>query len=186
MQISKPSKLKHYVKAFIEFDDYINEKNADRGDKFKPDYGYLINLEIIEEIKQKINYQTNKYYYQNLNTDPIDGAQKMEFRIQDIQFKNSDYLLNMLFNGNKYIIINQKLWKMLCKEGKENTNPFIYEFNYRKIKFQLIDKKELIFNNQYKNIITKDIFYSYYNPEYFTYKSNYEVIIKNIYDKIIE
>jgi len=183
MQFSKPSKLKQYVKAFIEFDDYINKIFAGLNDKFKSDNGYLINLEIIEEIKQKINYQTNKYYYKNLNTDP---SQEIEFRIQDIQFKNSNYLLNMLFNGNKYIIINEKLWKLLCKEGKETTKPIIYEFNYRKIKFQLNDKKELIFDNQYKNIITKDLFYSYNNPEHSIYKSNYEDIIKNMYNKILE
>ena len=58
----------------------------------------------------------------------------------------------MLQNKNNYIIINDELWKVFCKNGKENLPSFKYYINYSQIKFKLDDQKELIFSFDYKKI----------------------------------
>ena len=140
----KDSNLKKYIKGFVEFEKYINELNIKKFNN-ENHSGYLINLEKIEEIKRKINYTNNKKIYKYLNENPMDNSNEKIYTIEEIEFQNSNYLLNKLFNGNKYILINRALWKLLCKEGKENNDAIIYEINYQKIKFKLKDRKELLF-----------------------------------------
>ena len=124
MHYSNSSNLKKYVKAFIEFEKYIKDLNSNfkitHDNKFEKHHGYLINLKKIEELKDKINYEQNKSKYIDFNFSPSDGVWKKDYIIEEIEFRDSNYLLNMLFNGNQYILINTFLWKLLCKEGKEN------------------------------------------------------------------
>ena len=184
MHYSNSSNLKKYVKAFIEFEKYIKDLNSTHDDKFEKHHGYLINLKKIEEIKHKINYEQNKSKYIDFNFSPSDGVQKKDYTIEEIEFRDSNYLLNMLFNGNQYILINKDLWKLLCKEGKENTPPIIYEINYSKIKFKLSeDQTMLIFSNYLNNnnLIEKKFFYQQYNDQYNNYEYNYIDVIDNIY-----
>ena len=184
MHYSNSSNLKKYVKAFIEFENYIKDLNSTHDDKFEKHHGYLINLKKIEEIKHKINYEQNKSKYIDFNFSPSDGVQKKDYTIEEIEFRDSNYLLNMLFNGNKYILINEDLWKLLCKEGKENTPPIIYEINYSKIKFKLSeDQTILIFSNYLNNnnLIEKKFFYQQYNDQYNNYEYNYIDVTDNIY-----
>jgi len=188
MQSSDSPNLKTYVKAFIEFEKYIKYINKDLGEKFEHHKGFLINKDEIDEIKNKIKFQTYKDIYKDYPLNSSDRIQKKDYTIEEIEFRNSDYLLNMLFNKNKYILINRDLWKLLCKEGKENTEPIIYEINYNNIKFKLDDFKELKFSNKFnENLISIEEFYSYYNIEYYSFfKSNYESIVNNTYNKIKE
>ena len=186
MTDEKDFSLKKYIKAFIEFEKYINNLTTIGDNNFDPHKGYLINLEKIEEIKTKINYTTNKNNYNNLIQSPSDNQNRKLYTIGEIEFKNSNYLLNMLLNKNKYIIINRNLWKFLCKEGKENNEPIIYYINYSQIKFRLKDGKELTFTNWKNNQISKDSFYSYGFPEYYKYESDFNNIEKNIYNKVKE
>ena len=60
MQFSKSPNLKKYVKAFIDFEQYIKDINNIHSSTSKNHRGYLINQKIIEEIKNKINYKYNK------------------------------------------------------------------------------------------------------------------------------
>jgi hypothetical protein len=85
----------------------------------------------------------------------------------------------MIFNGNKYILINTKLWDLLCDENKKDIKSIEYKINYMNIKFSLDDKRELIFYNGKDNII--DFVYESDNPGFSTYKKNYENIV-NIYN----
>ena len=57
MQFSKSPNLKKYVKAFIDFEQYIKDINNIHSSTSKNHRGYLINQKIIEEIKNKINYK---------------------------------------------------------------------------------------------------------------------------------
>ena len=187
MQIKNSSSLIKYIKGFYEFEKYLNNINSNLFEKFEPHDGYLINLSKIEEIKKSINYDNHKYEYHNYESIPINNDSVKYYTIEEIKFRNSEYLLNMLFNGNKYILINTKLWKLLCKKNEENITSIKYEINYMKIKFRLSDQKELIFANQNNsNLITSEVFYTSYNSDYSLYKSRYENIVNNNYNKIIE
>ena len=184
MQFSKSPNLKKYVKAFIDFEQYIKDINNIHSSTSKNHRGYLINQKIIEEIKNKINYKYYKNKFNEFDFSQIDDIQQKDCTCEEIEFRDSNYLLNMLFNGNKYILINVDLWQLLCKEGKENTPPIIYEINYSQIKFKLDEDQKIIIFSNYKNnnnLIEKQFFYDYYNPEFNRYKFNYDNIVGNIF-----
>ena len=176
-----------YVKGFYEFEEYIKTINNNLGDKFEMQFGYLINLEQIEEIKKKINYDNNKYMYKNKCELISLDNKKQDLFIEEIEFRDTNYLLNMIFNKNKYIFINKDLWQLLSKDKDKNKTSITYEINYNKIKFRFEEQTELIFANKYNNnYISLEEFYFTYNPSYPKFKSNYEYIVKNIYNKIKE
>ena len=185
MMIKNSSALAKYVKGFFEFENYINSINTHIGTKFEKLSGYLINVNDIERIKETINYEKIKDKYIHFQFDEVD--QIKYYTLDEIAFRDSNYLLNMIFNENKYIFINVKLWKLLCKENKENATPITYEINYSEIKFKLNDEKELIFTKYHNNgnYIMKDYFYYSNNPSYNFYLSNFNNIVENIYKKII-
>ena len=183
MDYEKNISLIEYVNGFNDFEKYIKQINLNHSYNFEKHYGYLINLEEYEKIKLSIKEEYNKTKYKNNYSNKSNTKEKKVYVIEDIEFRNSNYLLNMIQNGNKYIFININLWKLLCKKNKEETNQIEYEINYYKIKFKLDDQKELIFNNSKDNIIN-----SYYKdeiPEFFLYKENFDKIA-NIYYKINE
>ena len=75
--------------------------------------------------------------------------------IKEIEFKTNQYLINMLLNGNKYLIVDSTFWKVICEKGEENFCPINYEItNYTSllnIKFK--DNKVLRFDNKKNNIL---------------------------------
>ena len=188
MSIQNHDSLIKYVKGFYEFENYINKINSNLQTIFKTHHGYLINFEKIEEIKRNINYEENKIIYKNYIQSLIDEDNEKYYTIEEIEFKDPDYLLNMLFNGNKYILINRDLWKLLCEKNKENALCITYEINYNQIKFKLDYLTELFFINQKNNLITAGGFNTPYNVKYKLYQSKYDNIksiftqIKNYYD----
>ena len=50
----------------------------------------------------------------------------------------------MLYNENKYIIINTELWKIICENGRESEKPIKYEIKRSNIKMFIEDKTDLI------------------------------------------
>ena len=181
MKYEKHCSLIDYVNGFTEFEQYIKDINRKQSNVHKH-HGYLINLTLFEELKKRIN---NDYIqYKKHLSESISYNIKEKFTIGEIEFRNSNYLLNMIFNGNKYILINTKLWDLICKEDNKNIPSIEYEINYLNIKFSLEDKKELIFFNKNDNII--DSFFETENPEYSIYKKNYNYIVNNIYKNISE
>ena len=170
-----------YTVGFNEFDEYIKKMNNYITSTYEHHHGYLINENQIEEIKKNINYDTNKYIY-NKNYYTIKDDEKY-YTVNEIEFRNSKFLLNMIFNGNRYILINTNLWKLLCKKNKESTPSIIYQINKNKIKFILDDNQELNFFNNNNNMINLDLLYSN-NIE--IYKKNYSTFIFNTYQKIID
>ena len=122
----------NYVNAFNKFERYLKKMNDNLGSSYDKYDGYLINYERIDKIKKAINYEENKIKYEDFLSSPIDQVEKI-YTIEEIKFRNSDYLLNMLQNKNNYIIINDELWKVFCKNGKENLPSFKYYINYSQI-----------------------------------------------------
>ena len=176
------------VKAFYKFEHFLNKMNGKLGYDFEENFGYLINYERIDKIKKAINYENNKEIYKNLSPSPADQVKKI-YTIDEIKFRNSDYLLNMLQNKNNYIIINNELWKVFCKNDKEKLAPIKYYINYGQIKFKLDDQKELIFSFEFQkndNLITFKKFYISDNPYYDHFRSNYNNLVNDIYKPIKE
>ena len=162
--------LKKYRNAFNDFEKYLekiySEKNLN-GNEYE---GYLINLKDYERIKESI--ENNR----------IDK----NFKINQIDFKTSHYLINMILNGNKYIFINSKLWKLLSEKDKIDDSPINYQVNINDITFYLNNKYLSFSHNQ--NIIEeskyKDNYYNNYKQiaEIFnstTYYYNFENKILN-------
>ena len=173
-----------YLKGIKDFESYIKKEKENMFENFKTYLGYIINLEEYNQLKKNINYEENCVKYKEYFTNPEDSNPIKLYTLEEIKFRDSYYLLNKIFNGNKFILINIELWKLLCKENKESISPIKFEINYMHIKFKLDAQKELIFWND-KNFIISS-FYQSYNPDYSLYYSNYYDILNNIYNKISE
>ena len=137
-------KLKEkYIKNIYNFEVlYSNKKTSQNKGPFK---GYLINLNDYNDIKEKIGYEKYNNNIEKIFDYKIIDSEKY-FKVKQIEFKTNDYLLNMIFNENKYIIINEDLWKVLCEKGRENEEPINYEFGINKLIIKLDNKKNLDFS----------------------------------------
>ena len=118
--------------------------------------GYLINHNDYEEVKEKINYKNNineirkNYHYSDIKIE-IKEKEKI-FNIKDIEFKTPKFFMNMISNGNKYILINKELWDVICEPTIKDSPPVKYEINKSSIILHL-DSNSLTFNNNGKNNI---------------------------------
>ena len=115
--------------------------------------GYIINLNDYNNLKNKIDYEINKNLISKSKFDIKENEKIMT--IKDIEFKTSQYLLNMLLNGNKYIIIDSIFWKVICEKGKENSSCINYEIsmNTSLLNLKLNDYKTLLFDNKKRDNI---------------------------------
>ena len=149
-----------YTAIISNFEEYL--KNLKNNTSHK---GYLIDLKQLNDIKKKIDYKNNvkslSKIYKNNN---LKISEKI-LTIKDIEFKTSQYLINMIYNDHQYILIDRELWKALCEAGRENDENIEYKIYNNDIIFTLKDKKELKFtqSNKNKNIIDKSNASSYRN-----------------------
>ena len=176
--------LLKYQKAIYKFNKKLEEiysyNNSNNNREYK---GHLINLKDYEDFIKKINYEKNKYSVNNSVVDENISDSEKIYKIKQIEFITSQYLFNMIYNDNKYIIINNDLWKILCNKGEENNLLIKFEINSNNITLKLIDGKKLVFSNysSSKNIIERYHFASTDSDIHNT--SNYDEI-KNIYNVI--
>ena len=88
------SKSKKEIK---EFENHIKDNYQNNNNNIE---GYLINLSSYKKFRNKIF---------NYNTDNDDNLKELNeiknTKLKPIEFKTSKYLMNMLFNGNTYIIL---------------------------------------------------------------------------------
>ena len=163
------SLLKNYKNAFSDFEKYLEGIYSDKNSFGKEYKGYLINLKDYERIKENINN-----YKFNINDSENNS------KINQIEFKKPQYLINMILNGNKYIFINNDLWKIINDNDKKYDSPIRFIINSYYITFYL-DNIELSFKHN-KNIIDKNSL-DYSSSS--NYSSNYEKITK-ICDSVIK
>ena len=84
-------------------------------------------------------------------------------QIKDIEIKSINYLINMLHNNNKYIIINKELWKIICDKNLKYNPPINYEIDNLNIILNLDNNKILFYGNSKNNILDN---FSIYNTNY--------------------
>ena len=109
------SVLKKYIYAFSDFEKYLNKIYSPNNLNGTEHKGYLINFKDYEEIKENIS----KIKINNKN------VREINFKINQIEFKTSHYLINMILNGNKYIFINTDLWKLICDKDRIKECPIM-------------------------------------------------------------
>ena len=164
-----------YAKDIKNFENFLN--NLQNKNK-----GYIINIKDLNKIKKEIDYDNIKenISIESQNELEFKNSEKI-FKINDIEFRTSNYLINMIYNGNEYIMITEELWKSLCnEEEEEKKNPISYKIKSNKLYFHFEDGQELIFNQIgiKKNCIDKSTFE-------FSSESNI-TCLKEIYNDIIK
>jgi hypothetical protein len=170
----------YYKYAIYNFENYIYNYTYPNSNEIFQESGYLINLKEYNRFKEIIDYNNfsmnfqNNYdhnYYQNLfNSININNYEDI-ISLNQIKFKTSDYLVNMLLNENKYILIYPDLWKIVCNKEKQDEPPISYQIINKQIIFTLDGQMPFIFNlNDSKKITLEkstcsniDNFYSNYN-----------------------
>ena len=183
--------LKIYVSNIKRFESNIkiyNNKNIKH-------QGYLINLNDYKDLKTKIKYENNKSIGIP-NILEIDDKNKILF-IKDLEFKTNQYLINMILNGHKYIIVDNNIWKTFCEKGKEKLEPYIdYEIDNinnvlsltikgqkTALKFDNIKKDNILEESKLKNKSSsnfEEIKKEYINlKNYYDFKVNIEKDLKN-------
>ena len=158
------SQLKKYRQALYNFEKYI-EVIYSKNNLNQEHRGFLIKYKDFEEFKNTIEYNNYKNYDLNIKKENIHfyNSEKV-FKIKQIEFKISKFFLNMLYNDNKYIIINYELWLVICEIGRENDSPIIYNIDSKYIKLVFEDGKQLNFTyHQFDKNIIDNYSYSYYN-----------------------
>ena len=155
-------KLK-YCKVIYDYEENIKNihlKPLKRNENYKYK-GYLINLNEYEKFKESIDYNNKININHRLNDINLSNFEKI-YTIKGIELKTSQYLINMLYNENEYIIVDENFWKIICENGKENEEPILYNIKYNKLSFTLDNNIEFIFNqdNNNENIINKKLLYS--------------------------
>ena len=172
--------LMKYKIAIYNFEEiYIKNIYSKQNENIK-NKGYLVKLEDFKNLKEKIKYSYFEINYKNDDSEKVQlNEYEKKFFIQQIEFNTSRYLLNMIDNGNEYIIINENLWKVVCDKGKENEPYFEYEINSNNIILNLDNYKNLNFTNySHNNIINKYYFKRDFNSDYDKIKKLYKNIKK--------
>ena len=163
------SQINEFEKTYIK-DNFINYK------KYKPHTGYLIKLESYNDIKKTIGQYYNKW----TNASTI---LKSISTLEEIEFKTSTYLINMLLNGNKYIIINNKIWELFGNKERKDKASISYSIESSYITFVLDDNVQVSFHcRSQNNIIDNSTISQTYN-NYSKFESNYQKI-ESIYQEI--
>ena len=120
--------LNDYILEINDFQTKHLKAIFNTNNNYKSHIGYLINLELYLNLKNII-----KEYYNN----QISAKKAYESinKLNSIKIKTSTYLINKLFNGNKYIIINNNLWDLF---GDNNDTKLSISY--------IIDRDYIIFS----------------------------------------
>ena len=160
----------NFQKLLYNFNNFENIKYQDK----VIDKGYIINLKDYEIIKKKIkNYENDK----NINENNF-----FDFNIKQIEYKSLNYLMNMILNGNEYIIIIEDLWKIISDKNVQKYEKSIeFIINSNKVTLYLNNKSlEFSYSFEQKIILNESLLLNKDNLDY----SNYNIIM-NFYNNIV-
>ena len=177
MSTIKGDLLKIYIYKIKTLETSIKSFNS-KDSAYK---GHIINYEEFKNLKKSVEYDKNKNIANTKKFDIKDSEKKIF--IKELEFKTSQYLMNMLLNGNKYIIVDSAFFKAVCEKGKENSAPINYEITkytaLLNIKFK--DNKTLGFDNKKDNILEESNLKSKSGSNFEEIKKLYQNI-KTYYD----
>ena len=78
---------------------------------------YIINYKDFIKFKEYIDYSRYKIFGEKKKEDFLKYYGNIKFneikKFKQIEFKTSQFLINMILNENEYIIINEELWKII-------------------------------------------------------------------------
>ena len=134
-----------YIETFDEFDKYVQKRNSET--KGKNHEGYLVNFnELIQFRNEQIEKESKRALYDQFP------------RIQKLIPIQMDNLMHYLQRGNKFIIINNKLFKAICPTNLEMTHKINYIILPDKIiLFKDNDKQKMEFKRNKDNIIDQTL-----------------------------
>ena len=158
---AQAEKLSKIRAEFINFDNYVKNLYSNQQDNLngsKAYKGYIIDLKNFDELKNKIN------------SNDITGIKPLE----QIHFITSSYLISMILNNNKYIIISELLYKTTCHKEKVNENPIDYIINSKELILQLPPNLKFSVDDK-NNIIGKYCYIFDNNPNF---SLNFDVVSK--------
>ena len=169
--------LKKYQSAVKNLDNYIKIVNT----KAIIHKGYLINLDDFNNFKKKINYEKNKNCFVPANFTIKEDEKAITINSLDVQ--NNKSLINMLLNGNKYIIVDSAFYKIISPKGQAFATSTDYSFsnNFSELHLKLKDQNEIKFSNKKDNIIEESRIKNKPSNNYENIKKSY-LSIKKYYD----
>ena len=134
-----------YLETFGEFDEYVQKRNSETIGKNHE--GYLVNFnELIQFRNEQIEKENKRALCDQLP------------RIQKLTPIQMDNLMYDLRRGNKFIIINSKLFQTICPKNLEMT----HKINYIILPDKIIvskdnDKQKMEFKRNKDNIIDQTL-----------------------------
>ena len=117
------NKFYYYCESIYNYEKYINNIYELKGEN--EHRGYLIDLEELEKLKEDINYniyiKNRKEEYDesiNIKIGELNSMYKsIEFKkIEILNIKTSEELLNILKTKKNFILINIELCNIICKK----------------------------------------------------------------------
>ena len=172
-----------YNKALVNYENYIKNEYKNPHN-YNILFGYLINYQYFEDLKKSLNHSAfnlfggtkNDDYLKIFNPNKPINLKKLKIK----ETLSSRHLINLLKNGNKYVIITEELWNAL----NENDSKVDYLINYKIdkdiVSIHFKNNEILYFKNAQKNVIELS---QYEQAEQNTIKSNFDEI-KKIYNDI--
>ena len=159
---SEPS-LIDYINAFTEFDDEINKIHNNIPSQEVNYEGYLVNYTNYQKFR---NYVTKSYNNQQQKFNSAYNANQMGFNnindsLEQIKLttENLNVVESKILNGESFIIINKKLFKLICKKNEHENNKIEYTIisgNPGFLKFKQNNNQKIIqYKNNKENIIDK-------------------------------
>ena len=147
--------LLKYNRAIYIFEKYVEDLYV-KTDGMK--YGYLINLKDYEDLKQKVNYSKDNARKSLLKEIKLSDSERI-YTIKEIEKETPEYLIEMINKGNKYIIVDQNFWKVICEKGKEHNRAIWYYVSQNNFSVTLtgislnfnLTKNNIIDKSSYKN-----------------------------------
>ena len=143
----KEQKLLNIIKEIKDHENFMKSLKQNNIE----DKCYLIDDELMKELKNKIHYEELKNHFKDesyiskiLKSEKIIDIKNINF-INQSKFKNNQELEKALNANKKYWVINFSLWKLICIKEKENDKGIDYFFEDNQIILKLNENEKISF-----------------------------------------
>ena len=156
-------RLIDYINAFSEFDNEINKIHNNIHSHEENYEGFLVNYKNYQNFRNHVvNLYINQHKKFNSDTNENQIESNNNFEILEQRKLTTESLAlvqNQILNGESFIIINKKIFKLICKKNSHESNKIEYKIIARNPGFIQINpnnnKKIIRFKNNKTNIIDK-------------------------------